>query len=429
MNRSVSLPVRVSPRRSCTGRHRASSGKQVRRSGRETADGHQADAILDSPQPGKGTAPGRDRTARTGRPVRGHAHAAGLRRTRRLPVPAQRADRMEARGGERGKPQLRRAVAGAHRPRQCRRSPAAAVPQPPPVPPRQPAQREHALLGAQHRRGRAVLRARGHRQLLHEFGPIPYEPGDYVLVPKGVTYRIRPGGPENYFLVIESTEELGFADTGTFGRRAPFDPGLLYVPSPALDELGDGRDEDGQWPVRVKLRGERATIVFDSDPIDVEGWSGDLFPFKMNIRDYRPVMSDRIHVMPSAYAVFAASTFMVGNFLPRPFESAPDSEPFPPYHRNADYDEFTFFHNGTVLGVPVAPATMSLVPQGLHHGLPAELQEQLAKKRKPGDRIDSEVVFVDTKVPLTPTPDAEAARRTDQEAGQAGKAAPAPSAG
>lgn len=262
-----------------------------------------------------------------------------------------------------------------------------------------------------------------------EFGPIPYEPGDYVLVPKGITYRIRPAGPENYFLVIESTEELGFADTGAFGRRAPFDPGLLYVPSPALDELGDGRDEDGQWPVRVKLRGERATIVFDSDPIDVEGWSGDLFPFKMNIRDYRPVMSDRIHVMPSAYAVFATSTFMVGNFLPRPFESAPDSEPFPPYHRNADYDEFTFFHNGTVLGVPIAPATMSLVPQGLHHGLPAELQEQLAKKLKPGDRIDSEVVFVDTKVPLTPTPDAEAVRRTDQEAGQTGKAAPAPSAG
>ncbi|KUN06135.1 DNA helicase RuvA [Streptomyces yokosukanensis] len=253
-----------------------------------------------------------------------------------------------------------------------------------------------------------------------EFGPIPYEPGDYVLVPKGVTYRIRPAGPVNYFLVVESAEELGFADTGAFGRRAPFDPGLLYVPSPELDELGDGCDENGKWPVRLKMRGEHTTVVFDLDPIDVEGWSGDLFPFKMNIRDYRPIMSDRIHVMPSAYAVFATSTFMVGNFLPRPFESAPDAEQFPPYHRNVDYDEFTFFHSGTVLGMPIAPATMSLVPQGLHHGLPAELQEQVTKNLKPGDRIDTEVVFVDTKVPLTPTAEADATRHTGQDSGRIG---------
>ncbi|AXU16952.1 homogentisate 1,2-dioxygenase [Streptomyces clavuligerus] len=251
-----------------------------------------------------------------------------------------------------------------------------------------------------------------------EFGPIPYEPGDYILLPKGVTYRIRPSGPVNYFLVVESAEELGFADTGVLGRRAPFDPGLLYIPSPELDELGDGRDERGTWPVRLKIRDGYASLVYDADPIDVEGWSGDLFPFKLNIRDYRPVMSDRIHVMPSAYAVFATSTFMVGNFLPRPFETAPDAAVFPPYHRNVDYDEFTFFHGGTVLGMPIAPATMALVPQGLHHGLPAEVQAQVTGRLKPGDRIDTEVVFVDTTVPLTPTPEAEAAQRhAEQESG------------
>ncbi|WP_245766709.1 hypothetical protein [Streptomyces colonosanans] len=185
-------------------------------------------------------------------------------------------------------------------------------------------------------------------------------------------------------------------------------PTLLYVPSPNLDELGDGRDEDGGWPVRLRIRGEYATIVYDFDPIDVEGWSGHLFPFKLNIHDFRPITSDRIHLMPSAYAVFATSMFMVGNFLPRPFEPAPDSEPFPPYHRNADYDEFTFFHNGTALGMPIAPATMALVPQRLHHGRPASLQEQVTKNLEASDRADTEVIFAATKQPLTPTPEAEA---------------------
>jgi homogentisate 1,2-dioxygenase len=236
-----------------------------------------------------------------------------------------------------------------------------------------------------------------------EFGPIPYEPGDYVLLPKGTTYRIRPTGPVNYFLIFESPEELGFADTGTHGRRAPFDPDLLFVPTPQLDEHGDGRNEEGEWPVRIKSRGEYTSVYYEFDPIDVEGWKGDLFPFKLNIRDYRPIMSDRIHLMPSAYAVFATPDFMVGNLLPRPYESAEDVEVIPGYHRNVDYDEFTFLHNGTVMGLDVAKASISLVPRGRHHGFPDDYQEVLRKTVKPGDRLDYEIVFLDTLQPLTPS--------------------------
>jgi len=254
-----------------------------------------------------------------------------------------------------------------------------------------------------------------------EFGPIPYEPGDYVLLPKGVTYRIRPDGSVNYFLIIESTEELGFADIGTLGRRAPFDPSLLYVPSPKLDELDDGRDKDGNWPVRIKIHNEYTSAVYGFDPIDVEGWTGDLFPFKINIRDYRPITSDRLHIMPSAYAIFATSSFVVGNFVPRPFEGSTDVEPFPPYHRNVDYDEFTFFHKGTALGLPIIPASLSLVPRGLHHGLPAEVKDEVRKNLKPGDRVDHEFIIVDSERALTPTPEVEAVRRRGEHFSQVGR--------
>ena len=254
-----------------------------------------------------------------------------------------------------------------------------------------------------------------------EFGPIPYEPGDYVLLPKGVTYRIRPAGPVNYFLIVESVEELAFAGIGTLGRRAPFDPTLLYVPSPELDELGDGHDDNGEWPVRVKIQNEYTSVFYEFDPIDVEGWTGDLFPFKINIRDYRPITSDRIHIMPSAYAIFATPGFVVGNFVPRPVEGATDVEPYPPYHRNVDYDEFTFYHKGTALGLPVVPASMSLIPRGLHHGLPADLKDEVLKNLKPGDHVDHEFITVDTKRLLTATPEAEATKRVGQSFSRVGR--------
>jgi homogentisate 1,2-dioxygenase len=254
-----------------------------------------------------------------------------------------------------------------------------------------------------------------------EFGPIPYEPGDWVLLPKGVTYRIRPTGPVNYFLIIESTEELGFADIGPLGRRAPFDPALLYVPTPALDELGDGRNEDGEWPVRLKFRGDYTTVFYDFDPIDAEGWKGDLFPFKINIRDFRAIFSDRIHIMPSAYGIFATSSFLVGNMVPRPFEAAPDSEPTPPYHRNMDYDELVFWHKGTALGLPMTPASISLTPRGVHHGLPAAVVDQIRKNVKRGDLTDMEFPFVDTLRPLVITPEAQAKEREGESYSQVGR--------
>jgi homogentisate 1,2-dioxygenase len=236
-----------------------------------------------------------------------------------------------------------------------------------------------------------------------------------VLLPKGVTYRVRPTGPANYFLITESAEEIGFADIGPLGRRAPFDPALLYVPSPELDELGDGRNGDGEWPLRIKFRDEYTSVIYDFDPIDAEGWKGDLFPFKLNINDFRPIMSDRVHLMPSAYTAFATSNTLMGALLPRPYERGPDVERVPPYHRNMDYDEFMFAHGGTMLGLPVVPASISITPQGVHHGLPAAMADQIRDHLNPDDAVDMEQIIVDTQRPLDPTPELLAGRRQTEQ--------------
>ena len=38
---------------------------------------------------------------------------------------------------------------------------------------------------------------RGNRVFATEFGPLRYEPGDYVLLPKGTTFRLMPEDAES----------------------------------------------------------------------------------------------------------------------------------------------------------------------------------------------------------------------------------------
>ena len=50
-----------------------------------------------------------------------------------------------------------------------------------------------------------------------EFGPIAFAPGDYVVLPKGVTYRIVPETTDNYFLVVESAGEISLVEHTLMG--------------------------------------------------------------------------------------------------------------------------------------------------------------------------------------------------------------------
>jgi homogentisate 1,2-dioxygenase len=248
-----------------------------------------------------------------------------------------------------------------------------------------------------------------------EFGPIPYEPGDYIVLPKGVTYRVIPDTSNNYFFIVEAVAEIEFATNGSIGRHAPFDPAILFVPSPRAREEQPTQAPDREWAVRIKHGGEYSSVFYPFDPMDVIGWKGDLFPVKINIRDYRPITSHRMHLMPPAHNIFAARGFVIANFLPRPAEGERDVERVPPFHRNIDYDEVMFAHAGTVLSSPIAPASISLLPQGLHHGLPDAFSQLVRKTWKSDDYYEQKLIAVDTERPLKVVPDVRsAARATDQ---------------
>lgn len=229
-----------------------------------------------------------------------------------------------------------------------------------------------------------------------EFGPIRYEVGDYVVIPKAVTYRIVPDGPDNLFFSIETTGELDVPDSGILGRHAPFDPTLLTVPEPKLLD-GDGREE---FEIVIQHDRQLSSIFYDHHPCDVVGWKGDLFPFKFNIRDWNTIMSDTLHLPPTVHTFMTAPGVLLAHFLPRPAEGRKGAERLPWYHRNADYDEVALFHAGTFLGMPLPVGHITHSPQGIHHGPPEIGREMARKSHDEFTRLEWEIIAFDTLRPL-----------------------------
>ena len=256
----------------------------------------------------------------------------------------------------------------------------------------------------------------GAGELQTDYGPLRYERGDYLVIPRGTTYRMVPDGAagDEFYLLIESFSEikLPIEERGMLGRNAQYDMGVVVTPDPAPAEAGDlsgskpGPDGEPEWEVRVKREGQYTSIFYGFNPLDVVGWKGDLCPLKLNIKDYRPIMSHRVHIPPSVHTTFLGTGFVICSFVPRPFESDPEAMRVPFYHRNIDYDEVLFYHDGNFFsrkGIDAGMVTWH--PQGVHHGPHPKAAGAVQAKTE----TDEYAVMLDSRHPLKMTPEAEAA--------------------
>jgi homogentisate 1,2-dioxygenase len=177
------------------------------------------------------------------------------------------------------------------------------------------------------------------------------------------------------------------------GRHTPVDPTVLVLP-----ELCDyGFPPASAYELRVKHGGAHSSIFYRNNPLVSVGWKGNLFPYKLNIRDIIPISSDRIHIAPSAWCTFQAEGFAVISFVPQIAVADLNVKELPSYHRNVDNDESVFVHHE---GSTRKPATLSHVPQGILHGADEATRAAFQQKRVPGMRRTLCGVSVDTDRPL-----------------------------
>src|SRR6201999_2273698 len=122
----------------------------------------------------------------------------------------------------------------------------------------------------------------GEGDLYCDFGHLTYSEGDYILLPRGTMWRLTPAAPTTT-LVIEATNgAYKLPERGILGPHAFFDPAALDTPK--LDDAFKSQ-RDGEWQLQVKRRNQISTITYPFNPLDAEGWKGNLSVIKLNWRD------------------------------------------------------------------------------------------------------------------------------------------------
>ena len=233
---------------------------------------------------------------------------------------------------------------------------------------------------------------RGEGTLETDYGPLRYRAGDYLVLPKGTTHRLVPETGDNFFYVIEGAGEYSIPDRGILGRHAQFDPGVLETPEP------DPHDEQGEFVVRIKRDDLYTTLVYPWHPLDVVGWQGDLCPIRLNVEDFRPIVSPRYHLPPSVHCTFENQGFELCTFAPRPTETGdPGALRVPFFHANIDRDEVLFYHRGQFFSrAGIGEAFITHHPAGIHHGPQAAALEGGKTK----EFADEYAVMVESEKPL-----------------------------
>lgn len=234
----------------------------------------------------------------------------------------------------------------------------------------------------------------GSGHLFCDYGHLDVREGDYIVIPRSTMWRLESREPMQLLLIEATGGSYSLPDKGMLGPHAIFDPAILDTPR--IDERFIAQQDETEWEVQVKSRGEISRIVYPFNPLDAIGWKGDLAPVRVNWRDIRPVLSDRYHLPPSAHTTFVANRFVVCTFAPRPFETDPGALKVPFFHNNDDYDEVIFYHQGEFFSRDnIHPGMMTWHPVGFTHGPhPKALANAFEQKSRGTDEV---AVMIDTR--------------------------------
>lgn len=240
-------------------------------------------------------------------------------------------------------------------------------------------------------RGAGVLRS--------PFGDLRFGDGDYVCVPRGISYRIIPEpAREQAYLYLECRGGLFVPPrfrnpVGQLRMDAPYSHRDFERPSFV------GPLDEGLRTLCVK-RGDRFHFFrLEHSPLDVIGWDGCVYPFAFQIRKFQPRVGS-VHLPPPVHTTFEARGVAICSFVPRPLDFHPLANPCPYPHASVDVDEVLFYANsafGSRRGV--GEGSISHHPSGILHG-----PHPGAYETSPAPRTTDELaVMLDCLEPLRTT--------------------------
>ena len=243
---------------------------------------------------------------------------------------------------------------------------------------------------------------KGKGKLRTMLGNIPFEYGDYLIIPRGIIYQIEFETEENRLFYVESyspfyTPKRYKNQSGQHLEHSPFCERDFILPS----EL-ETHDEKGDFLIKIKKEGMIHEVVYATHPFDVVGWDGYNFPYGFSIHNFEPI-TGRVHQPPPVHQTFETAAFVVCSFCPRLYDYHPKAIPAPYNHSNIDSDEVLYYVDGDFMSRNnIEQGHITLHPKGIPHGpAPGAMERSIGHKE-----TQELAVMVDTFRPLMVTEEA-----------------------
>ena len=240
-----------------------------------------------------------------------------------------------------------------------------------------------------------------------ECGVLEVEPGEIVVIPRGMVFKVD--------LIDETARGYVCENYGTYlelPERGPIGANGLANPRDFLSPVAAYEDNDEPGEMFVKFDGRLFSVELDHSPLDVVGWHGNHVPYKYDLRLFNVIGSISYdHPDPSIFTVLTspssdpgianidfvvfADRWLVGEHTFRP----------PYYHKNI-MSEFM----GILYGVydakeeGFAPGGMSLHNMYFPHGPDHDAWIKATTSDLQPERLSDTMSFMfETRYPLIPT--------------------------
>ena len=201
------------------------------------------------------------------------------------------------------------------------------------------------------------------------YGKLSYKEDDYIVIPRGTTYRLVPHNvaTEDY-LILESAGAVRVPKhyhnpDGQIKMGAPFSERDLHGPTAPLFI-----DKEIDTPILVKDGTRLTRYVMAHHPFDLVGWDGFIYPYTFSANDFEPI-TGTVHQPPPIHQTFESKGFVICTFAPRMLDSHPLAIKVPYVHSNVEADEVLFYVRGQFGSRKgVESGSLSVHPRGIPHG-------------------------------------------------------------
>lgn len=233
-------------------------------------------------------------------------------------------------------------------------------------------------------------------------GNIPFEYGDYLIIPRGMIYQIEFDSSDNRLLYLESyspiyTPKRYKNASGQLLEHAPFCERDFKLPMQL-----ETHDEKGDFLIKIKKQNTLHDFVYATHPFDVVGYDGYNFPYGFSIHNFEPI-TGRVHQPPPVHQTFETNALVVCSFVPRLYDYHPQAIPAPYNHSNIDSDEMLYYVDGDFMSRNnIEQGHITLHPKGIPHGpAPGAMERSIGQKD-----THELAVMIDTFKPLMLTDEA-----------------------